>query len=113
MKPNEPGKPDQALHKVLKEWRVETPLPPHFRDAVWQRIDRVQKTATPSIWTIAVQWISTLLPRPALAASCLAVVLTVGATAGWAQARQETARLHNELGQRYVRILDPYQAPRQ
>ena len=51
--------------------------------------------------------------RPVLAASYVAVLLSIGVTAGWAQARQETARVHDELGQRYVRALDPYQAPRQ
>jgi hypothetical protein len=53
-----------------------------------------------------------MLPRPALAASYVALLLAVGVSAGWAQARQETARVRDELGQRYVRVLDPYQAPR-
>ena len=113
MKPNEPGEYDEPLHKVLQEWRVEAPLPSRFQESVWQRIEPAQTTATPSVWAIIVHWIGTVLPRPALAVSYVAVVLTIGATAGWAQARQEAARLHDELGHRYVRLLDPYQAPRQ
>jgi hypothetical protein len=31
-------------------------------------------------------------------------------TTGWTQARQETARVKGELGDRYIRVLDPYQA---
>jgi hypothetical protein len=53
------------------------------------------------------------LPRPALAASYVAILLAIGVTAGWTQARHETARVKGELGQRYIRVLDPYQAPRE
>ncbi|MEO8429367.1 MAG: hypothetical protein ABI651_19925 [Verrucomicrobiota bacterium] len=113
MKTNEPGDPDELLHKVLKEWRTDATLPPHFQEGVWRRIERVQVLRAPSVWTILTGWIGSVLPRPALATAYVAVLLAVGATAGWTQARQETARVRDELGQRYVRVLDPYQAPRQ
>ena len=54
-----------------------------------------------------------MLPRPALAASYVAILLAIGVTAGWAQAHHETSRVKNELGERYVRMLDPSQTPRQ
>jgi hypothetical protein len=106
---------DEVLRKVLKEWRTDAPLPPRFQENVWQRIEQVERAQTPvapSVWAVFSHWIGTMLPRPALAASYVAVLLTIGVTAGWAQARQDTARVRGELGERYVRALDPYQAPR-
>ena len=113
MKTNEPNQDDKPLSKALKEWRVEAPLPPGFQDAVWRRIERAQATPTLSVWGQIAEWIVNSLPRPALAASYLAVLLTVGGTMGWVQARHANSRLNGELGLRYVRTLDPYQAPRQ
>jgi hypothetical protein len=115
MKENEPH-PDEALRKLLKEWRTDASLPPHFQEAVWQKIERAEhshKTAIPSVWIAIAHWIGTALPRPALAASYVAVLLAVGVTVGWAQGRQASARVKGELGLRYVRALDPYLAPRQ
>ena len=113
MKNTEPENHDPALRKVLREWRTDAPLPPRFQEAVWGRIECAQVKATPSVWLVIAHWIGTMLPRPMLAASYLAVLLTIGVTAGWAQGRHETARVKGELGERYVRVLDPYQAPRQ
>jgi len=115
MKTNEPGNHDEALRKVLKEWRTEVPLPPRFQEAVWRRIELAEPAPAPpapSVWTVIAHWIGTVLPRPALATAYVAVLLAVGVTAGWAQARQENARVKGELGERYVRVLDPYQTPR-
>src|SRR6266540_5702841 len=114
MKTNEPGNQDEALRKVLKEWRTDAALPPGFQEAVWQRIERAERVQTPtaqSSWGFIAHWIGTVLTRPALATAYVAVLLAVGVTAGWAQARQETARVMGELGERYVRVLDPYQTP--
>ena len=116
MKKNEPGNQDEALRKVLKEWRTDAPLPPRFQESVWQRIEcaeSVPAPSAPSVWAVIAHWVGTMLPRPALATAYVAVLLAVGVTAGWTQARQETARLKGELGERYVRVLDPYQTPRQ
>src|SRR5438552_11735833 len=113
MKTTDPGSHDDPLRKVLKEWHSDAPLPPRFQEQVWQRIERSQSQANPSAWAVIAHWIGTVLPRPALAASYVAVLLTIGVTVGWAQARQETARVKDELGQRYVRVLDPYLTPRQ
>lgn len=100
------------LRKVLKEWRSDAPLPPRFQEQVWQRIERTQTQAAPSVWAVVAHWVGTVLPRPVLAVSYVAVLLVIGVTAGWAQARQETGRVRADLGQRYVRVLDPYLSPR-
>jgi hypothetical protein len=110
MNTNEPGKHDEALHGLLKEWRTDAPLPARFQESVWRRIERAQTPATPPFWEVVTGWIGTMLPRPALAAAYVAILLTVGVTTGWTQARQETARVKGELGDRYIRVLDPYQA---
>jgi len=113
MKINQPGDNDEALRKVLREWRTNASLPPRFQEEVWGRIERAQAPTTPSTWAVIIHWIGAVLPRPALAAFYVVVLLAIGVGVGWTQARQETARVKDELGQRYVRVLDPYQAPRQ
>lgn len=115
MKANETGNHDEALRKVLKEWRTDAALPPRFQEAVWRRIEQAghsSSTSAPSAWAVIAHWIGTMLPRPALAASYVAILLAIGVTAGWAQAQQETAQVKTDLADRYVRVLDPYQAPR-
>ena len=113
MKNNEPGNNDEALRKVLSEWRTEVSLPPRFQEAVWRRIEQAERkqatTATPSVWAVVADWIETVLPRPAIAASCLVVLLAIGAATGWAQARHETNRVGDQLSVSYVRSVDPYQ----
>ncbi len=54
-----------------------------------------------------------MLPQPMLAAVYVVVLLMIGISAGWSQGRQESARLKNEIGLRYVRVLDPYLTPRE
>jgi len=105
---------DEKLSKLLRAWKPESSLPPRFQEGVWRKIESTQTsyTTSPSAWGVFAHWIATLLPRPALATAYVAVLLTIGATAGWAQAHQTNARVKGELGERYVRVLDPYQAPR-
>jgi hypothetical protein len=105
----------EPLRKLMREWKASEPLPPRFQEAVWRRIEGAQarETGSVSVWQVMGRWIETVLPRPALATAYVAVLLIAGVTAGWTQADQKTARLKDELGQRYIRVLDPYQAPRQ
>jgi hypothetical protein len=112
MKTENSNENDAPLRALLQEWKPEASLPPRFQEQVWRRLERAQSPAVSSVWVIIAHWVGTMLPRPALAASYVALLLAVGVSAGWAQARQETARVRDELGQRYVRVLDPYQAPR-
>ena len=112
MEPEIPSENPEPVRKVLQEWKVTTPLPPRFQEQVWQRIERAETQAVSSVWAVIAHWVGTVLPRPALAVSYVAVLLTIGLTAGWAQAHQTNARVKGELGERYVRVLDPYQSPR-
>ena len=113
MKTNRPDNHNDALHQVLKEWRLNAALPPRFQERVWQRIERAGASAAPSLWGALAHWIGTRLPRPAMASVYITVLLVVGGTAGWTQAHQTNARVNSELGARYVQELDPYQAARQ
>ena len=110
MKPDNSNENDAPLRALLNEWKSEAPLPPRFQEQVWHRIDRGEAHPAPTI-TFAQffsNWIATRLPRPALAAAYVAVLLAVGASIGWSQARQETARVTGELSARYAQAVDPY-----
>ena len=114
MKHEYPGDNDKPLHSVLNGWRVIAPLPPNFQEHVWRRIQRTESQPGPanSLVSVITNWITTVLPRPVSAACYLAALLAVGATIGWAQSQQKTARVSDELSQRYVRSIDPYQTIR-
>jgi len=103
---------EEKLSRLLKEWRTDVSVPPRFQESVWQRVERAQSSVKSSVWTAIAHWIGHVLPRPALAVSYIAVVLTIGLTVGWAQARQTTSRVKSDLGERYVQSLDPYLMPR-
>jgi hypothetical protein len=109
-----PDEKDEQLSKTLREWKVGASLPLRFQEDVWRQIERTAapRDRTPLVWEAFTRWIGTMLPRPAMAVAYFAVLLTVGATAGWTQAHQTNARVKGELGERYVRALDPYQTPR-
>ena len=113
MKSTDSDHHDEPLCKVLRGWRIDAALPPRFQEDVWHRIERGPGSTPTSLRAIIAHWIGSLLPRPALAVSYVTVLVAVGVTAGWAQSHHETARVKDDLGQRYVRVLDPYLAPHQ
>ena len=47
-----------------------------------------------------------------MTASYFALLLALGVTAGWAEARQQTALVKDQLGDRYIQVLDPYASAR-
>lgn len=111
MNTNETGDRDEPLRQLLKEWRTESSLPPRFQEQVWQRIERAQSPASPSLRLVIAHWIGAVLPRPALAASYVAFLAVIGVTVGWTQAHQTNSHIRDELSQRYVQVLDPYLPP--
>lgn len=112
MNTGKPDKNDEALHQVLQRWGVKAPLPPSFGNEVWRRIDRAQK---PQGWT-ATQWLTNLLERtlikPSVALAYLMTLLVAGSVFGWSKAQRDKGQTHELLGQRYVRLIDPYQRMR-
>lgn len=114
MKTNPPNDNDPALRALLKGWQPDNSLPPGFQAQVWQRIERAESKADlPALaWDRLLDWVAAMLPRPALAVAYVTVLLVVGATVGWNQARQETTRVTSELNARYAQAVDPYQPTR-
>ncbi len=114
MKTEKLNNDDEPLRALLKEWKPEASLPPRFNEQVWRRIERTETAPAPSVSLAAVfaNWITNLLPKPALATAYVTVLLAVGASVGWDQARQESARVTSELGTRYAQAVDPYQTAR-
>ena len=111
MKTNNSNENDTSLRALLQEWKPEASLPPRFQEQVWRRIERAETAPVPSVSlaTVLANWLTNLLPRPALATAYVAVLLVIGASVGWSQARQETARVTGELSARYAQTVDPYQ----
>ncbi|HXT12590.1 MAG TPA: hypothetical protein VN873_13585 [Candidatus Angelobacter sp.] len=107
---SEPCNHDEALKKLLKEWRIKSSLPQNFQESVWKRIERTRIPKIASVFANLRNWLDTALPRPILTACYLAVLLTAGLTGGLTQAHQKNVRVKGELGERYVHSIDPYQA---
>ena len=103
---------DEAMKKLLRETRREEPLPPGFQASVWHRIDRLDSKATGSIWQDICHWMGTQLPRPRVAIPYFSVLLAIGISLGLTQGQKQAGHLKNTLSERYVRGLNPYQAPR-
>jgi hypothetical protein len=101
---------DARLDGLLREWKLEDTLPPRFGDRVWQRLARREKEASSGAWWEWLGWIRQALTRPPVAASYVAILLVAGLAAGYWQARSEEARTEEQLGARYVQMLDPFQA---
>jgi len=111
MKTDNPNENDVPLRALLQEWKPEAALPPRFQEQVWRRIERAEAAPVPTVSLAAVfaNWLTNLLPRRTLATAYVAVLLVTGASVGWSQARQETARVAGELSARYAQTVDPYQ----
>ncbi len=100
----------EPLRQTLREWAVDAPLPRQFQAQVWQRIARGEARPVAAPWTALRHWIEERLAQPALAAAYVAVLLGVGLTAGYWQARAETSRSEDASRWRYLQAVDPYQA---
>lgn len=101
---------EDALNKVLRQWTVDTPLPPRFQEQVWQRIAKSEAPTEPAPWAGLWRLIEVVLPRPRFAYAYLAILLGSGVAAGSVAAQMKTNRLDSELSMRYVQSIDPYRA---
>ncbi len=110
MKPNQTPEEDEPLGRFLRQWAVDTPLPPRFQEQVWQRIARAEAQPAPTLWVSLARWLEVVLPRPRFAFSYAAILLVVGVAAGSLAAQARTSRLETDLSLRYVQSVDPYHA---
>ena len=108
MTPNDQNDSDVLLRRTLREWCIDAPLPPRFQERVWARIQRQQAKAPDDPWTRFVQSVAIFLARPTLAVSYVSLLLVIGVLAGYLHGRADSARESQELGARYVQMLDPY-----
>jgi hypothetical protein len=110
MKPGGHDDPDASLDKLLGEWKVHSTLPPRFQERVWHRI--ALAGAAPSArtsWAALFSRIQTMLAQPRLAAGYVTALLLLGFAAGWARGLEKSAEMDQQLGSRYVQVIDPYQ----
>lgn len=109
MRANQDSEADHNLDRVLKQWVLETPLPPRFSEQVWQRIGRAETSEKGArLWGLLGRLVGTHLPRPKFAVSYLAILLLVGVISGAWAAQRRTSRLNSSLEFRYVQSIDPY-----
>ena len=103
---------DSRLSELLQGWKVKESLPPRFGERVWQRISRLETAESASLWFELLGGFDKIMMRPSLAVSYVTVLLAVGLAAGYWHARLENAQTADQLGARYVQMMDPYRMPR-
>jgi len=113
MKPERPNEDRESVCRVLREWKVTSPLPPRFVENVWRRIEKAEPAAptasNPTLWVVVKTWLALTLPRPAFAVSYVSALLIAGLFAGYWHARVETTNWDQALASRYVQAVDPFQ----
>jgi hypothetical protein len=110
MKPENQNESAAALNTALRGWTVNTPLPPRFQGVVWQRIERAEPKNGVTLWGLLHGWFEAKVRQPAFAVSYVTVLLFLGLTVGYWQARVNTSRVESGWQARYVQSVDPYQA---
>ena len=110
MKTNRTPEDDGALRQVLREWTVDTPLPPRFQEQVWRRIARAETQAESTVWARLLHLVEVVLPRPKVAVSYVTILLASGVAVGSWAAQVKSRRLDADLSLRYVQSVAPYRA---
>jgi predicted lysophospholipase L1 biosynthesis ABC-type transport system permease subunit len=108
MKPGNEDIRDERLHQVLEEWQVHQSLPPRFGEQVWRRIARAEVRQPESLWNQVLERVAGAFLRPSLAVGYVAALVLAGLLAGSWHARQNNAQVTEELGARYLQMMDPY-----
>ena len=104
-----PDRNEEALNRLLRRWEVNAPLPLGFRSEVWRRIERSQRPRGLQSIPWFFNFVGSSLIKPSAALVYLTILLIGGSIFGWSQARREAGQTNEMLGQRYVRLIDPYQ----
>ncbi len=110
MKLNPKFEQEEALDRALRQWSVDTALPPRFQEQVWRRIQRAETRRASALWTAIQRWLDSVLPRPRIALTYLTALMVFGMAAGSVAAQIRTNRLEASLGARYLQAVDPYYA---
>jgi hypothetical protein len=110
MHPEKLSKEDRALGALLREWKVDEPLPPRFGEAVWRRM---AQNEIPSAHPVLIlrEWFAQALARPSFALSYASILLLIGLGAGLWEGRLSSTRAAETLSKRYVQMVDPYLTP--
>jgi len=101
---------DPRLSRLLGEWPAKEPLPPRFREGVWQRIATAERTAVTKPAFSLPAWVSTWLARPAFAPVCVAILVGAGLATGYFWAGHDAARWESQLSSHYTASINPYAA---
>jgi hypothetical protein len=101
-----------SFDRALDQWRVTTPLPPRFQEQVWRKIECARTQQRCTLRELFARWLAGVMPRPAVAASYVAILLLAGLLVGTWQAQEHNARAEQIFARTYVQSVDPYQAPR-
>lgn len=107
-----PSENERRLSDLLREWRIEAPLPFGFNAGVQHRISAANESAISSFFKYLLRRLDLWFARPELAISYVALLLVAGLAAGSWHAERESARIEQALAMQYVRSVDPYQTPR-
>ena len=110
MKPQSYDSGDDPRDEVLKEWKVDSTLPPRFQEQVWQRIAVQERRTNRGSWQAILYWVEGMMARPALAVSYVAVLFMLGASTGYWHAQWKAEQTVTELQSRYIHAVDPYKA---
>jgi hypothetical protein len=102
-----PG-PAEPLDTVLRQWTVDTPLPPRFQEQVWRRIRRRETGRASALRASMQRWLEAVLPRPKIALAYLSALMIFGVAAGSVTAQIRTSHVEARLGARYLQAVDPY-----
>ncbi len=103
-----PEENQNGLKQLLDTWQISDSLPPRFGERVWQRIALEEDTAGESLSSWLAVWVARQLARPAFAVAYLALLLAAGLGAGYWHGQTEKNQIAQQLGVRYVRMMDPY-----
>ncbi len=110
MRTERSGENEDRLHEVLQTWKVATPLPPGFQEAVWRRIAR-EETARESTWSRLMAefaaWCRSLLMQPAGASAYLLALLVTGVGLGYWHSANYTTRTETAWRTAYVHSVNP------
>jgi len=105
---NPEQKHDEKLSAVLRQWAVDAPLPPRFREQVWQRIAQAETRGGAAAGPSFTAWLESVFSRPLPAVCYVAVLLLAGAATGLWQAKFKAAEAESQWRARYVQSVDPY-----